>query len=76
MAASANPAEKFALVFGGHVETLMTERMEQNDEIFARYMSDGNFRHVINEWLSKEVYNRLQYPLQTGNAEAAGYDAQ
>ena len=69
-AANANPADKFALLFGGHVENLMVERMEQNDEIFGKYMADPTFQTVVNEWLAAEVYRRLQKPLQTSGERA------
>lgn len=65
LAASANPADKFALVFGGHVETLMVERMEQNEEIFGKYMADPVFQRIVNDWLATEVYRRLQKPQAT-----------
>jgi len=64
-AANANPADKFALLFGGHVENLMVERMEQNEDIFGKYMSDSTFQSVVNEWLSAEVYRRLSTPKKT-----------
>ncbi len=69
-AANANPAEKFALLFGGHVENLMVERMEQNEDIFGKYMADPTFQSVVNEWLAAEVYRRLQKPMQTTETRA------
>jgi type I restriction enzyme R subunit len=60
--ANANPVDKFALLFGGHIESLMVDRMDQNQEIFARYMSDPTFQKVVNDWLAKEVYSKLQKP--------------
>jgi hypothetical protein len=33
--------------------------MEQNEEVFARYMNDPAFQNVITTWLSDEVYRRL-----------------
>jgi type I restriction enzyme R subunit len=64
LAANANPPDKFALAFEGHVESLMVERMEQNEEIFAKYTNDPAFQKIVDEWLSKEVYDRLQQPDQ------------
>ena len=69
-AANANPAEKFALLFGGHVENLMVERMEQNEDIFGKYMADPTFQSVVNEWLAAEVYRRLQKPMKTTETRA------
>jgi hypothetical protein len=54
-----NPEDKFALVFNSLLETLFIERMEQNEEVFARYMNDPAFQKVITGWLSEEVYRRL-----------------
>ncbi len=67
-AANANPSDKFALVFGGHVQNLMVERMEQNEEIFGRYMSAPDFRQVVNHWLAQEVYGKLTKPLATSES--------
>jgi type I restriction enzyme R subunit len=58
-AAKVNPEDKFALVFNNMLETLFIERMEQNEEVFGRYMNDPAFQKVINTWLSDEVYRRL-----------------
>ena len=58
-AAQVNPEDKFALVFTSMLETLFIERMEQNEEVFARYMNDPAFQKVITSWLSDEVYRRL-----------------
>ncbi len=73
-AAAANPEEKFALVLGGQVENLMVERMEQNEEIVARYMSDPAFQAVVNKWVSAEVYERLRR-LQVSDDGSAPYSA-
>jgi type I restriction enzyme R subunit len=58
-AAKVNPEDKFALVFNSMLETLFIERMEQNEEVFARYMNDPAFQKVITTWMSDEVYRRL-----------------
>ena len=68
VAANANPVDKFALLFGGHVESLMIDRMGQNEEILGKYMGDPVFQSVVNEWLAAEVYRKLQKPLQTGDS--------
>jgi len=58
-AAKVNPEDKFALVFNNMLETLFIERMEQNEEVFGRYMNDPAFQKVITTWMSDEVYRRL-----------------
>ncbi len=59
-AAAANPADKFRLVFGNVLETLFVERMEQNEEMFGRYMNDPAFQKVVAAWLSDQTYVKLR----------------
>jgi type I restriction enzyme R subunit len=61
-AAQANSEEKFALVFNRVLESLFVERMEQNEDIFARFMSDQGFQKLVASWLVSEVYKKLQMP--------------
>ena len=58
-AAQVNSADKFVLLFKRLLETLFVERMDQNEEIFARYMNDSNFQKVVAALLGAEVYQRL-----------------
>ncbi len=55
-----NPQDKFALVFQSLLDTLFIERMDQNEEIFARYMNDPSFQKVVASYLGAEVYRKLQ----------------
>ncbi|MGA9752317.1 MAG: DEAD/DEAH box helicase family protein [Acidobacteriota bacterium] len=59
-AAKVNPQERFSLVFDNLVESLMIERMDQNEDIFARYMNDSAFQRAVAEWLSREAYTKLR----------------
>lgn len=59
-AAAVNPSERFELVFKNLLQMLFVERMDQNEEIFAKYMNDAGFQAVVTEWLSQEVYRRLR----------------
>lgn len=59
-AAAVNPEEKFALLFTGLLETLFIERMEQNEDIFARFMNERDFQKIVSEWISKKVYLRFK----------------
>ncbi len=68
-AASVNPEEKFALLFSGLLETLFIERMEQNEDIFARFMNERNFQNLVSEWISKKVYTRFRTPLAEGGLD-------
>jgi len=59
-AAIANPGEKFELLFKNLLEALFVERMDQNEEIFARYMNDKAFQGLVTNWLSTEAYAKLR----------------
>jgi len=59
-AAVVNPGDKFELVFKNLLETLFVERMDQNEEIFARFMNDAAFQKVVTSWLASEAYKRLR----------------
>jgi hypothetical protein len=70
-AAAVNPGDKFELVFKGLLETLFVERMDQNEEIFARFMNDRAFQKVVTAWMASEAYQRLRaLPGQGGEAPA------
>ena len=58
-AARANPQDRFVLVLRGLLESLFIERMDQNVEIFARYINEPSLRKVVDGWLSDQVYRRL-----------------
>ena len=64
--AAVNPEARFELVFRQLIERLFVERMDQNEEIFVRFMNDPAFQGVVTEWMASEAYRRLQ---------AAGTDA-
>lgn len=63
-AAAVNPEDKFELVFKNLLETLIVERIDQNEEIFVRFMNDPAFRKTITTGLATEAYRRLR----TGSA--------
>jgi type I restriction enzyme R subunit len=63
-AAAVNPADKFELVFKSLVETLFVERMDQNEEIFVRFMNDVPFQNVVTTWMASEAYRRLRTQLR------------
>ena len=58
-AAENNPLAKFQLVFGETLETLFIERMDLNEDLFARYMNDPEFKELVSEWLGKHVYAKI-----------------
>lgn len=59
-AAAVNPGEKFELVFKNLLETLFVERIDQNEEIFAKFMNDQGFQKLVTTWLSTEAYRQLR----------------
>jgi len=59
-AARANPLDGFGYVFDPALEGIFIERMEQNEEIFARFMNDPEFRRVVAERLRREVYDQIR----------------
>lgn len=58
-AAKVNAEDKFALVFGSMIENLFIERMDQNVDIFVRFMNDPTFQKAVSSWLSSKVYEKL-----------------
>ena len=59
-AAAVNPEDKFELVFRNLLERLFVERMDQNEEIFVRFMNDASFQQVVTAWMASETYRRLR----------------
>lgn len=59
-AVHANSPENFSNYFGRVIEDLFVQRMDGNDEIFHRVMSDELFRKAAQEHLAKEVYERVR----------------
>ena len=59
-AAAVNPGDKFELVFKGLLKNLFAERMDQNEDIFVRFMNDEAFQNVVTSWMSSEAYRRLR----------------
>jgi type I restriction enzyme R subunit len=59
-AAAVNPGDKFELVFKSLLESLFVERMDENEEIFIRFMNDPVFQKLVTAWLSSEAYKKLR----------------
>lgn len=58
-AATANTEEYFGFVFRNALEGLFINRMEQNEELFAKYMNAPAFKKVVSEVLLRQVYDQL-----------------
>jgi type I restriction enzyme R subunit len=54
--AHANSLEKFELGIRKIIESLMMQRMSENDEIVTRYMDDYAFQKTVFPLLAKEIY--------------------
>ena len=65
-AAAVNPGEKFDLVFKGLLQNLFAERMDQNEDIFVRFMNDRAFQNIVTAWMSSEAYRRLRTDAHRG----------
>ena len=59
-AAKANTEANFSAFFGRILDDLFIQRMEGNDEIVNRVMSDKQFRTVAQTHLAREVYERIR----------------
>ena len=58
-AAAVNPGDKFELVFKSMLKNLFVDRMDQNEEIFVRFMNDGSFQKIVTAWMASDAYRRL-----------------
>ncbi len=61
-AAKANTEANFSAFFSRVLDDLFIQRMEGNDEIFNRVMSDKQFRAAAQEHLAREVYGKIRSP--------------
>ena len=59
-AAAVNPGDKFELLFKSVLERLFVDRMDQNEDIFVRFMNDAPFQKVVTSWMAEEAYRRLR----------------
>lgn len=65
-AAAVNPGDKFELVFKNALESLFADRMDQNEDIFVRFMNDTAFQRVVTSWMADEAYRRFRSAAGTG----------
>mgnify|MGYP000324008860 CR=1 FL=1 len=59
-AAEVNPEDKFELVFKNLLQNLFIERIDQNEDIFARFMNDLSFQKMVTAWLANQAYSKLK----------------
>ncbi|WP_295885595.1 DEAD/DEAH box helicase family protein [uncultured Thiohalocapsa sp.] len=59
-AARANNYSNFAAYFDRMLDELFIARMEGNEEIFSRVMTDAEFRSTAHEHLAQEIFRRVR----------------
>jgi type I restriction enzyme R subunit len=59
-AALANTMENFGYVFRKALEGLFIERMDQNEEITAKFMNEERFREAVSRQLLRDVYEQIR----------------
>ena len=64
-AALTNSKDDFRYVFEQAFEGLVIDRMEGNEEIFGKLMSDGEFRKLAMEHMLAKVYGSINRPPQS-----------
>ena len=70
-AANANTIDNFRFVFSKALEGLFIDRMEQNEELFARYMNDADFQKLVGEHLLRQVYTQIREDQPASSSEQA-----
>lgn len=59
-AALANTMENFSYVFKQALEGIFIDRMDQNEDIAARFMNEDRFQAAVSKHLLKEVYEQIR----------------
>lgn len=58
-AAQSNSQDKFTLMFKSILQQLFIERIDQNEDIFARFMEEKDFNKKLTELLAKEAFGKI-----------------
>jgi type I restriction enzyme R subunit len=59
-AALANTMENFGYVFRKALEGLLIDRMDQNEEITAKFMNEKDFQETVTSHLLRQVYEQIR----------------
>ncbi|MCK4811701.1 MAG: hypothetical protein KAS74_05465, partial [Methanosarcinales archaeon] len=59
-AAMANTMENFGYVFLKALEGLFIDRIDQNEEITAKFMNEREFQEIVGKNLLKQVYEQIR----------------
>jgi type I restriction enzyme R subunit len=65
--ALANTMENFGYVFLKSLENLFIDRMDQNEEITAKYLNEKEFQEVVGQKLLKQVYDQIHKGNEQGS---------
>jgi type I restriction enzyme R subunit len=65
-AAKANNLPNFSAFLERMLDELFIDRMENNEEIFSRVMTDKEFRSAAHEHLAEEIFKRVREEKSTG----------
>lgn len=57
-----NPIDNFQYAFEEVFIQTLIDRMDSNQDIFEKIMSNTEFKHVIKDWLTKKIYQRFNQP--------------
>jgi type I restriction enzyme R subunit len=68
-AAKANNLANFSAYLERMLDELFIDRMEGNEEIFSRVMTDKDFRAVAHEHLAREIFKRAREKNSKGSPE-------
>lgn len=63
--ARANTKSNFAFAFDEKLTDLFIDRMDQNQDMFAKYMDNPQFQELVTDLLRKEVYEASQEPAES-----------
>ncbi len=58
-AAEVNTMENFGYVFRKALDNLFIERMDANEDITAKFMNEQDFRKIVTEHLTREVFEEI-----------------
>lgn len=59
-AALVNTMENFGYVFKKVVQNLFLDRMDQNEELTAKFLNEKEFRDLVIEYLLRDVYTKIR----------------
>lgn len=59
-AAEVNSEDKFALVLVNLLKTIFIERIDQNEDIFARFMNEPDFQKAVTNWVVVNAIDKLK----------------